>query len=269
MKNLMNVFVIALLFFATSCQKEEAFTPPTPLSKIEENIVANPNNPKDEVGKIHNEVLTILMKESRKYDDPRLMDLLEIIKLLKNYCESKDDDCDGATIERMVNHFSELMEADKNISTATIDICEIFPPACDQVPMPYNPFPVDLPTFENPILGADGLENFKKATLQINSIKDFESTVLDDSTLDEGTRNFYLSYSSTYRYSTQFWYTAGNFDMYGVEKLDQIGRPCWSCDIAEADAAGTAVGDMISGNTMGGVYGAVASFFTFLDKLGN
>jgi hypothetical protein len=267
MKNLIFLISITFLFFLTSCEKENVLDAPITPQKVTSNLVENSDNELDAVGQIHNEVLTALFEGgTRNYFDPFLIDIEEILKLIDQYLQSNGSSgqVDKETVERMVRHIAKVVQEGKPITLATIDICQIFPPACDEVPMPYNPFPTSLPTYENPILTVDLELNYKNALIQINSIKEFEKTILNDSTIGEEDRKFYLAYASTYRHSTQFWVNAGNLDLYNVEKIDGASQPCGSCDIAKADAIGSAIGQAIGGEELGGIFGATASFYAFV-----
>lgn len=267
MKNLIFLTIIIMLLFTTSCEKENISDTPFSPQKLTSDLVINAENDIDVVGQIHNEVLTALFEGgTRNYFDPMLIDIEELIKLIDEYLQANgsSDQVDRVAIERMVRHFVKIVQDGNSITLATIDICQIFPQACDQVPMPYNPFPTSQPTFENPILTTDVEVNYKNAIFQINSIKEYEKTIFNDSTIDDTDREFYLAYASTYRHSTQFWVNAGNFELYNVEKIDGSNQPCNSCSIPKADAIGSAIGQAMGGEEMGGVFGATASFLAFV-----
>jgi DNA-directed RNA polymerase subunit F len=260
MKTLLNVLAITLLVLFSSCENEEIKDLVETPQRLSTLSVENSDNKLDDVGRQHNEALAfILEKKENQYQSKKLAQG-ELVEIVMEYISGKQIEIDAKTVANMVSHYFEILATGSPITLSRIDICKIYPYICNPGPGPYNPFPT-FPTFETSVMTDNHVTNYKNAMDQITAIKAYEANVTKDASLEDEARNGALSYAATYRYSTQFWYNAGNLDDLPMGQ-ESSASPCKSCDVIQADAAGAAVGSLFGpgGAIIGGVLASAVAY---------
>ncbi len=252
MKNLASLFALVILLLASSCSIEEI---DKAIERFNDNMVGNAKNELDQVGKIHNEALGYIDLQMQSRYKGKALDPALLIALIMEFQEGKTNALEEKLVQQIVRHYFELLASGQPITASTIDICQFVPVICNPGPPPFNP---ELPTFAYPVMTDKHATNYANAVRQVDAIKAFENNLLNDPSLGENQRQAYLSYLSTYRHSTQYWYNAANVDGRLITEMDQPNRVCNTCAIIEADAAGAYLGSWF-GPWGAGIGGAAAS----------
>lgn len=262
MKNLLKITLTAAvgLLLMSSCKKEEAITLTETEKEITATEMANPENPYDNEGKIHNRFLEYFITnvgDANKIDQDRLNMIYEGFATANKMQYGQDE----------TGHFNELVGMYVKLKAGKPDFIEN---ASKQYPDwrellnstgPYNPNQIASP--RDP---ASGLPTGKRMRMYIQDVKNEETNILKNKELNDEQKAVYLKYFSVARHSAGYWNNVINIEKekspYYKSIMDAQNQPaalCATCDIIGADASGAVVGAIFGGPVGAGVGAGIAS----------
>ncbi len=273
MKKLMNFSCVAILLFtlATSCTKDK--NAPKPVAEANRSItaeqMANPQNPFDRQGVIHNEFLDFYIQNT---DPGQKLTQKEAVSLFQKFSEENQLEGTQKNKEAFLVVYQGSQERIKIGGLFDDFLCKYFPALCRII---NHPGPG--PTFPGPIF-LNGLDMSNKTTARknvmsfIKQIKTTEGNIVNSKKGRQYSKadTIQLLYCAIARYSSAYWYNAAyvqteNNPWIGTLPEAQLAEFCWGC-IIEADATGAAVGYALGGPIAGPVIsGELSGLFSAME----